>query len=220
LDSSGFPPLPCTPDCFPGPPRALQSPSARFIPLQAFPASRVGRSRAPLRCGPFGTAFGPLPLPNASDKGRLDVLPAARSTEHPSCRPSDSALWWRVAPLLPLSVPAHFCPQISKGGRNGRFALSGSGFAAMVLIPFRPRWGDGEKRKEGLRGILGDSPHVVASKPYSEAVSETLPKRRSPGDSAPLRTAYGGQRPSPALPVCEFATQPYKKVESLNSGFL
>ena len=33
--------------------------------LWAFPASPVGCSWAPLRCGPFGTAYGPLPPPNA-----------------------------------------------------------------------------------------------------------------------------------------------------------
>ena len=33
--------------------------------LRASPPSGAGLSRAPLRCGPFGTAFGPLPIPDA-----------------------------------------------------------------------------------------------------------------------------------------------------------
>src|SRR5947209_19446745 len=62
-----------------------------------------------------------------------------------------SLLW--VASLPPLFVPAHFCPQKSVGGRNGRFALSGSGFAALLFPPPPPVGGRGELRRRVSRGL-------------------------------------------------------------------
>ena len=47
--------------------------------LRAFPALPVGCSRASLRCGPFGTAFGPLPPPNA----KKDSAPARQKGAAP-----------------------------------------------------------------------------------------------------------------------------------------
>ena len=55
-------------------------------------------------------------------------------------------------------VPAHFCPQNSVGGRNGRLALSGSGFAALVFVPPPPRRGTGRVKGERYRGVRGNAP--------------------------------------------------------------
>ncbi len=47
------------------------------------------------------------------------------------------------------------------GGETGRFALGGSGSAALLFIPLRPQRGDGRKRKEGYRGLSVMIPHLV-----------------------------------------------------------
>jgi hypothetical protein len=80
---------------------------------------------------------------------------------HTACR-SVACLW--VAALPPLFVPVHFCPQMPVGGKNGRFALSGSGFAAWLASPSRPRRGCGESKGERFAG-LGKRSHWSLDRP-------------------------------------------------------
>jgi hypothetical protein len=63
-----------------------------------------------------------------------------------------------VATLPPLFVPAHFRPQNTVGGENGRFAVSGCGFAALSLAPSRPPSGRrGELKERRVRVLFSRS---------------------------------------------------------------
>jgi hypothetical protein len=122
----------------------------RRLPLQA-PAASLHRAlsgSASLRSASTRTALRApsRPLVQESDTGK-------RHARHP-CR--SCHLLIRVL-IVGRHAPGRglfrliSAPRILWGGRNGRSALSGSGFAAMVVSPLRPRWGYGGKRKEGYR---------------------------------------------------------------------
>ncbi len=117
------------------------------------PGFAVACFRGPLRSRPFGTAFGALP-PAGAGRRRAMVTPASM----PACPSLIRRL--SVGRYAPAAVcSGSVSPQNSVGGETGRFALSGSGFAAFrgwcpPPVPLRGKRGElkGEKGSPVFRG--------------------------------------------------------------------
>ena len=81
--------------------------------------------------------------------------------------------WHDRLPIRRLVVgrcaPAAVCsgsvsPHDSVGGETGRIAEAEAASPRLRFIPLRPRWGYGEKRKEGYRGMLRLAPLIGSEK--------------------------------------------------------
>ena len=96
------------------------------------------------------TACGALPANWCESRRRASGAPASMLAHR---LPIRCLLAWSLRSRR-CFAPAHFRPQNSVGGENGRSALSGGGFAAIFLSPSRPRRGCGERKGERYRGVL------------------------------------------------------------------